>query len=125
MCSYYVIRCHILNTQVPTMDRQLQALNACHVELRRYLDPQTIIPNLNVMGLLTLDEEESLQNRTTTRQEKVDKIKDLLPTKGEGWWDKFIQCLKDTAQLETGHSTLLECLEDALVKLQQKGNLWL
>ena len=96
-----------------------QALNACHVELRQYLDPQTILPNLNAKGLLTSNEEESLQNGTT--QAKVDKIKELLPTKGEGWWDKFIDCLKETTQ-GTGHSTLLECLEDALKKLQQKGS---
>ena len=101
------------------------ALNACHVEIRTHLDPQIILPNLNRANLLTPNENSFLQNPSKTKDEKVDKIKDLLPTKGEGWWDKFIQCLKDTAQLETGHSTLLECLEDALVKLQQKGNLWL
>ena len=100
------------------------ALNACHHDLRRYLDPQAILPSLNAKNLLTHDEEESLQNHSTTRQAKVDKIKELLPTKGEGWWNKFMDCLEDTAHLGTGHSTLKKCLENAL-EMKLKGNVWL
>ena len=94
------------------------ALNACHVEMRIHLDPQIILPNLNRANLLTPNENSFLQNPSKTKDEKVDKIKDLLPTKGEGWWDKFIKCLKETTQ-GTGHSTLIKCLKDAL----EKGNI--
>ena len=99
-----------------------QALNTCHVELRDNLDPHIILPNLNRKNLLTRNEDEFLQNPNTTKETKIDKIKELLPSKGEGWWDKFIECLEETTQ-GTGHSTLIECLQSALLKLQQKGML--
>ena len=96
-----------------------QALNACHVEMRKYLDPQMIHPNLNRKNLLTRNEVSFLQSPFNTKDEKIDKITELLPSKGEGWWDNFIDCLKETTQ-GTGHSTLIKFLEDAL---EQKGNI--
>ena len=103
------------------------ALNRCHPELRQYLDPLTILPYLSATQLLSYIDLEDIQNNRT-RTYQIDKIKSVLPTKGTGWWDKFINCLKQSSQDPTNpynpHNDLLGVLENKLQELQQ-GNIYL
>ena len=100
------------------MDIYAEALNARHPELQN-MNPVSIIPYLNGKGLLASDELSTLYVMTANYQ-KNDKIMQILPTKGKGWWNKFLDCLRETAVGNPQHADLIEDLEDAL-KEQQKG----
>ena len=96
-----------------------KALNACHPELQD-MNPVSIIPYLNGKGLLASDELSTLYVMTTNIQ-KNNKIMEILPTKGKGWWNKFLDCLEKSANGNPQHTDLIKYLEDALLKEQQKG----
>lgn len=95
-----------------------RALNKCHPELRKLLDPMTIIPYLSASGLLTANDIDSIQLPIKTRHQKIDEIKSKLPTKGKEWWDKFMSCLKQSSHDHIAHGELLQSLEEALNELK-------
>ena len=101
------------------MDIYARALNACHPELRN-MNPVSIIPYLNGKGLLASDELSTLYVMTENYQ-KNDKIMQILKTKGNGWWNKFLDCLEKSKNGNPQHADLIKHLEDALLKEQQKG----
>ena len=96
-----------------------KALNKCHPQLREDLSPDVIVPYLNANDLLSSTELEELQSPIAGYR-KIDKIQAILPTKGEGWWDKFLSCLSKSTQ-GTAHDNLKTFLEDALKEVLQKG----
>ena len=106
--------------RLQAMSIYAQALNRCHPQLRQCLDPLIIISHLNSTQLLSNIDLEDIQNITKTRTEKIDNIIRVLPTKGKGWWDKFLYCLKQSSQ--DPHNELLRVLEKTLQELQQ-GNI--
>ena len=97
-----------------------KALNKCHPQLRDDLSPDVIVPYLNSDNLLSSIELEELQLSPIAGYRKIDKILAILPTKGEGWWDKFLNCLSKSTQ-GTAHDNLKTSLEDALKEILQKG----
>ena len=100
------------------MDAYERALKKCHPQLRN-MNADGIIPHLNSKGLLATNEFNKLQTMATDYN-KNDEILRILPTKGKGWWDKFLECLSETADDNPQHDDLIKDLKGAL-KEQQKG----
>ena len=76
------------------MDLHARALSKRHPELRQFLDPQIILPYLSATQLLTKIQVDEVQHVTMRRDQQIDKIISILPTKGRGWWDKFFKLPK-------------------------------
>jgi len=92
-----------------------------HRSIRNRLDPDAITPYLRQQGLLTDDESDELLGSSLTRSGKIDLIVKSLPSKGKGWWNKFLQCLRESATKPglPAHQELAELLENELVQLKE------
>ena len=98
-----------------------KALLQCAVDLKNKLTPDTIVAHLQSDNLLTEIEVYKLTgDLSKSRPEKVQIIINILPTKGSGWWDKFIDSLRKTAG-GTAHEELANILEQQLDKVIGKG----
>ena len=95
-----------------------KCLSKCYPAIKDSLDPDTIIPHLDSHHLLSFNDLQELSDMT--RPKKIEKIRNLLPTKGKGWFDKFLSCLVETANEVPVHGELKESLERTLEEL--KGN---
>ena len=89
-----------------------RALNKCHVILANSLDVQTILPHMIARLLLTSNEIDTLINPYVTNFHKVNYLVQILPRKGNGWLDTFIDCLESTSE-GTGHSKIAQELKNA------------
>ena len=94
------------------MDAFRKAFNTCHPQLRD-INAAAIIPHLNAKGLLA-PVDLSILNGMPTNHQKNDEIIRILPKKGKGWWDKFLDCLRETAVGNPQHADLIKYLKDAL-----------
>lgn len=85
-----------------------------HDDFRRYLYLPEILPSLNKRSLLTPNEMETLQGMGLTNQDKVDKLLQLLPRKGNGMnvLGHLINCLHETKSgTGSAHGELAKKLE--------------
>jgi len=89
---------------------QEEALNKCHDLLRKKLNVNAIVPLLNARNLLTPGDRHLLTEEHRSKEAKVDYIIDILPSKGAGWWSKFIISLKESTS-GTAHDYLASTLE--------------
>ena len=95
------------------------AFNKCHVILTESLNVQCIFPHLCANDLLTQDEKETLIVRCLTTHEKINKLMEILPRKGNGWLDKFILCLQSTSE-GTDHSNIVQKLRHTRKQLERE-----
>ena len=89
---------------------QEEVLNKCHDLLRKKLNVNAIVPLLNARNLLTPGDRHLLTEEHRSKESKVDYIIDILPSKGAGWWSKFILSLKESTS-GTAHDYLASTLE--------------
>jgi len=80
-----------------TATSQRYAINAQHWNIRRRLNLVEILPFMNQSGMLTDDELYRLQDTNRTTGERIDFLIRILPSKGENWWSKFLQCLTESS----------------------------
>jgi len=92
---------------------QEETLNKCHDLLRKKLNVNAIISLLNGKNLLTPGDRHFLTEGHRSKEEKVDFIIDILPSKGTGWWNKFILSLKESTA-GTAHDYVASLLEHHL-----------
>ena len=99
------------------MDEE-QALLQCDVILYHSLDITVICPLLMEKKLLTPDESEVLES-TLSYADKIEHLLNMLPRKGNQWWDKFINCLEETSD-GTGHRKIVRELEHAKKDIESR-----
>ena len=95
------------------MDPYETALCQCAPDLNKLLNINAVQPYLLSKGMLTRDDSNTLSNSNKTPGDKIKFIIDMLPSKGRGWWDKFINSLKNSIN-GTAHGELAKTLEDTL-----------
>ena len=86
--------------------------NKCSVILFHSLDVSTISPHLVKHQLVTESDSEKLDNPYISDVDKIDYLIQILPRKGNGWLEKFIQCLDETSE-GTGHCKIVKELKRA------------
>lgn len=101
-------------------DLQRLALEECYVIFTNKLDVTTILPYLTAKHLLTNDDRQVLMTYTKTQVEKAQYLLDILPRKANGWFEKFIECLRESTD-GTGHGDLVMELETKLQELVEKN----
>ena len=84
-----------------------EALRKCSAVLCNSLDVRSIALLLYHKNLLTNEELKRLDYTFASNVEKVRFLINALPTKGTGWFDRFIDCLKITTK-GTGHGKILQ-----------------
>ena len=93
---------------------QAETLSSCHVSLRNKLDIDEVVSRMDEKTLLTADDRHFLLlDMTRSREQKVAYIINMLPRKGEGWWNKFIASLSEST-LATAHKYLASMLNSQL-----------
>jgi len=94
-------------------------LEECAVSFTNKLDASAIFAHLTAQHLLTEDDKQELMNNSRTPREKAKYIMHILPRKAEGWFDKLLQCLRESAD-GTGHEDLLKELESKRQELRER-----
>ena len=89
------------------------ALQNAHVELIKGMNPIALKDPLYHKKLLTLDEYERLDNKSTTA-DKNGYIASLLPRKGTSAFGDFVACLRETSDENIVHMELADQLEASL-----------
>ena len=93
------------------MDEQEQlqrlALEKCNVAFVDKLDIAAILPYLISEHLLTDEDKQVLMKYTNTKGEKAQYLLDIIPRKAKGWFELFLQCLRNSTN-GTGHRDLVK-----------------
>ena len=93
-----------------------RVLQTCHFKLRSELNVPILLPYLNKYRLITADFHEQLTLQAT-HAAKVDKLVAELPRSGADFLEHFIQCLRESAEVEEVEATHQE-IADALEELK-------
>ena len=99
---------------------QRLALDECNVSLVNKLDVNAILPHLIAGHLVTPDDRQVLMTYAKTQVEKAQYLLDILPRKSKGWFEVFLDCLRQSTN-GTGHGDLAEDLEVKLQELIQQN----
>ena len=96
----------------------VRVLQKCHFKLRKELNVPILLPYLNKYRLITADFHEELTLQAT-HAAKVDKLVAELPRSRADFLERFIQCLRESAEEEPGtsHHQIAEAIEEEF-KLQ-------
>ena len=97
-------------------DLYCKALRKCSVNLQNKLNLEVIVPYLMRENMLTTTDEHMLADSNKSRTQKINAFIPILPTKGSGWWEKFVKVLKSTTT-GTAHNELADELEHQLAEL--------
>ena len=97
-----------------------QVFNKCSVILFHSLDVSTISPYLVKHQLVTESDSEKFDNPYISDVDKIDYLIQILPSKGNCWLEKFIQCLDETSE-GTGHCKIVKELKRAKQRLDKTG----
>ncbi|XP_065886829.1 uncharacterized protein [Dysidea avara] len=100
---------------------QMKVLQICSPAIKDMLDISAIVPHLNANNLLTKDNVKMLTNMSKTQQEKTEYLVYILPRKNNGWFEKFLQCLEQSAEV-AGHTELVKELTVTLDDMKQINN---
>ena len=73
----------------------------------------------NITLLYTPNESGWLQLHHITFSKKIQYLLDVLPSKGENWFDKFIECLQKTSD-GNGHEKIVRELEYAKKDIESR-----
>ena len=90
------------------------------VEFVDKMDPEEMKTHLFQKRMLTRDEVEQLGLPIHTTRSKCMLILTKLPTKGADAFDRFVECLEETADKVPGHAELLEKINEQLDQLQRQ-----
>jgi len=85
------------------------------------LDIDVIVPHLNANNLLTKDNVKMLTNVSKSQHEKTEYLVYILPRKNYGWFEKFLQCLEQSAEVAR-HADLVKELTVTLDDMKQTNN---
>lgn len=96
------------------------ALEECSVVFINKLDITAILPHLIAYHLLTNDDRQILMMYARTQVEKAQYLLDILPRKARGWFEVFLECLRQSAD-GTGHGDLVEELETKFKELTEQN----
>ena len=96
-------------------------LEECAVSFTNKLDASAIFAHLTAQHLLTEDDKQVLMSNSRTPREKANYIMQILPRKAGGWFDKLLQCLRESAD-GTGHGDLWTELESKRQELRERRN---
>ena len=99
---------------------QRLALEECNVVFVDKLNVSAILPHLISRHLLTEDEKEMLTKFTSTNSDKVQYLLDIIPRKEKGWFELFIECLRESSN-GTGHRDLVKELETKFQEQKEKN----
>ena len=99
----------------------MKVLQICSPAIKDMLDISAIVPHLNANNLLTKDNVKMLTNMSKTQQEKTEYLVYILPRKNNGWFEKFLQCLEQSAEV-AGHTELVKELTVTLDDMKQINN---
>ena len=106
------------------MDEQEQlqrlALEECNVVFVDKLDIAAILPYLISQHLLTDEDKQELMKCTNTKGVKAQYLLDILPRKDKGWFELFLECLRNSAN-GTGHRDLVKVLETKFQELSESN----
>ena len=100
---------------------QRLALEECNVAFVNKVDVNAILPHLISHHLVTPDDRQVLMTYARTPQDKAQYLSDILPRKSKGWFELFLECLRESS-IGTGHGDLVEDLETKLQELIQQNN---
>jgi len=95
-------------------------LQECAVIITRKLDISTILSYLLQSGLLTRKDQQFLLNPMRTDDDKVYYLLYNLPRKADGWFDSFLECLRDSKE-GTGHKDIVDALEAKLKEARRQS----
>lgn len=97
-----------------------KVLMTCHGIFRKFLDVDLIFPYLGRNNLLTQCDREVLSNQYFTRTRKIDHLVEILPRKGGGWFEIFINTLQESAEgTGSAHTDLIRALRREKAKLER------
>ena len=102
-------------------DIECIALEECSVSFTNKLDSSAIFAHLIAQHLLTEDDKQFLLSTSRTPREKAKYIIHILPRKADGWFEKLILCLHESAD-GTGHGDLLRDLQEKRQELRERKN---
>jgi len=125
MCFTIVILLHSPHSQssgsqAESVEERL--LQECAVIITRKLDISTILSHLLQCGLLSRKDQQFLLNPIRADDDKVYYLLYNLPRKADGWFDRFLECLRDS-QEGTGHKDIADTLEAKLKEARRQSSL--
>lgn len=97
---------------------QKTVLRNCSTAIVELLDFTAILPYLNASNLLTYENSRMLASVSKSQKEKTQYLVYILPRKAEGWFGRFVDCLRQSAE-GTAHADLIKELELNLDDLKQ------
>ena len=128
MCFTIALSCYSPHSQSSGSQASLKEsveerlLQECAVIITRKLDISTILSHLLQCGLLTRKDQQFLLNQMRTDDDKVYYLLYNLPRKADGWFDRFLECLRDS-QEGTGHKDIADTLEAKLKEARHQSSL--
>ena len=97
---------------------QKTVLRNCSSSIVELLDFTAIVPYLHASNLLTDENLRMLKNISVSQQDKTQYLVYILPRKAEGWFGRFLDCLRQSTE-GTSHGDLIKELEVNLDDLKQ------
>ena len=99
---------------------QRLALEKCNVVFAEKLNVSAILPQLITRHLLADDEKQMLIMPSSTNGQKAQYLLDKIPRKEKGWFEQFIECLRESSE-GTGHRDLVKELETKFQELREQS----
>ena len=96
------------------------AFEACSGIIIDKLDVKSVLPELISCHLLTQKDRQFLINQAHEDYDKIIYLLHCLPRKANGWFDKFILCLKRSSS-STGHGDIYDSLSVMLKDLEDQS----
>ena len=100
---------------------QKKVLQVCSPAIKDMLDVSVIVPHLNAKNLLTNNNVKTLTSMSKTQYEKTEYLVYILPRKNNGWFEKFVHCLEQSAEAAR-HADLVKELTVTLDDMKQMKN---
>ena len=96
------------------------AFEACFGIIIDKLDVKSVLPGLISCHLLTPKDRQFLMNQMHEDYDKIIYLLHCLPRKANGWFDKVMQCLKQSSS-NTGHGDIHDSLSVKLKDLEDQS----
>ena len=97
---------------------QKTVLRNCSLSIVELLDFTAIVPYLRASNLLTDENLRMLKNISIPQKDKAQYLVYILPRKAEGWFGRFLDCLRQSTE-GTSHADLIKELEVNFDDLKQ------
>ena len=97
---------------------QKTVLRNCSSSIVELLDFTAVVPYLCSNNLLTDENIRMLRNISISQKDKAQYLVYILPRKAEGWFGRFLDCLRQSSE-GTSHANLIKELEVNLDDLKE------